>query len=248
MLISRCSVEGCKWNPVEEVHIPLYVTLREVGKSDCFTRSSFLCFLFVLLQLPPAEILDSTSQYQFSASLPEEDHRCHRTYHRAESSAYSTQLPSQTSSSSVLRPRAACHHEQCAWSIPHMHTSDLSFIAWHCAPTHRLHLHNCYHLSTYTQANSSKYTHAAATSHCITPTETKSCHDQLMYKCAEVRDKVDAQREGCVHRLKSSSVSVPGSEHRCLWRCTAQWQIYSPVPFLQVIASMSVPLYMEVQP
>lgn len=47
MLISRSSVAGCKWNPVEEAHVPLYITLREVEKSDCFRRPSFLCFLSV---------------------------------------------------------------------------------------------------------------------------------------------------------------------------------------------------------
>lgn len=75
MLVSRCTVAGCKWNPAEEVHVPLYRTRREVGKSGCFRRPSCLCFLSVL-QLPPAEISDLTSGYQRSASLPEEDHRC----------------------------------------------------------------------------------------------------------------------------------------------------------------------------
>lgn len=168
MLISGCSVAGCKCHLIEEVHAPLHIPLREVGKSDCFRRPSFLCLLSVL-QLPPAEVLDLTSQYQCSASLLEEDHRCHR----AESSAYSTQVhdrppppctcqdPEQpVIVNSVHDPFCICIHQ--TWVL----------FTWHCAPTHRLHLRSCWHLSRYTQANSSKYTHAAATSCCITPTET----------------------------------------------------------------------------
>lgn len=119
MLISRHSVAGCKWNLVE-IHVPSYITLREVGNNCCFRRPSLLCCLSVLLRLPSAEMLDLTSHCRRTMDVPQS---------KAEPAAPSS-LPDLLLSF-VLRPRAACPQEPYVRPVPYTHASDLSFVSYH---------------------------------------------------------------------------------------------------------------------
>lgn len=131
-----------------------------MGKSGWFRKPSFLCFLSVFLLLPPAEILDLTSQCKCSASLSAsagEDHRCHRTHHRAESSVYSTEIHSRAppvTRNSMHDSFLTCTHQT------QVQLHDIVLQLW-VTPTQLLH----------SQANSSTDIHGAATSHCTMPTD-----------------------------------------------------------------------------